>query len=270
MFAGQEIFERANALHAVWTRIAADAYHALHPEAGECHWTDGDCSAVFAGDGNPLTQCYGLGIGSGDPSARLDALAVFFGGRAAKWELILTPYEPPAVWNLAVERGYRFDHFENMLFMPTAEIKAAPPTPLLLQVEEVPPNQVEAWGDLSLRAFCGEELPPWADDLKALLSAATASRRYWGMWDGEPVAAASFTVVGDTAFLGGMGTLAAYRGKGFQQALLHRRVRDAFDTASLALVEALPGSSSHRNAERTGFRVAYTSAVMLYDDSAGK
>ena len=49
------------------------------------------------------------------------------------------------------------------------------------------------------------------------------------------------------------------RRRGLQTALLHERMRYAFDQGcDLAMMAALPGSESQRNAERRGFQIAYT------------
>jgi hypothetical protein len=56
---------------------------------------------------------------------------------------------------------------------------------------------------------------------------------------------------------GGSATVPELRCRGLQ--LLHERMRYAFDHGcDLAMMVAHPGSDSHRNAERKGFRIAYT------------
>lgn len=266
VFAGEEVFERGHRLHGAWVRVAAAAYSRLRPDAGECLLELGGCSALFAGDGSPLTQGYGLGVGTGDAVERLDRIFAFFAGRTSKWELILTPYELAEVWNLAVERGLRFDHFENMLFRPISpEPRSAQIGP---EVEVKPVGRDEEWSATAMRAFYGEDVPDYVDELMPLLGGTDLSTRFWGLEEGRPVATATSLIFEDTAFLGGMGTIETSRAKGFQAALIDLRLRHAAEHgATLALLEALPGSSSHRNAERAGFRVAFTSAVMTFTAS---
>lgn len=63
----------------------------------------------------------------------------------------------------------------------------------------------------------------------------------------------------DVALLAGASTLPAYRGRGVQNALLHARLAYAVaNNCDVAMVVTEPGSPSQRNAERNGFRVAYT------------
>ncbi|HZS28808.1 MAG TPA: hypothetical protein VFB76_16395 [Candidatus Angelobacter sp.] len=61
------------------------------------------------------------------------------------------------------------------------------------------------------------------------------------------------------ALLGGSATVPELRRRGLHAALLEERMRYACDHGcDLALMVALAGSDSQRNAERKGFRVAYT------------
>ena len=63
----------------------------------------------------------------------------------------------------------------------------------------------------------------------------------------------------DVALLAGASTTPENRKRGAQLALLDARLRFAAEHgAELAMMVALPGSGSHRNAERHGFRVTYT------------
>jgi hypothetical protein len=61
------------------------------------------------------------------------------------------------------------------------------------------------------------------------------------------------------ALMAGASTIPSARGRGAQLALLERRLQDAFaNGCDIAMMGALPGSISQRNAERHGFRIAYT------------
>jgi GNAT superfamily N-acetyltransferase len=61
------------------------------------------------------------------------------------------------------------------------------------------------------------------------------------------------------ALFGGSSTVPELRRRGLQTALLEERMRYAYDQGcDLAMMVALPGSESQRNAERKGFQIAYT------------
>jgi GNAT superfamily N-acetyltransferase len=77
--------------------------------------------------------------------------------------------------------------------------------------------------------------------------------------DGQPVAAGGLSIAEGTALLAGASTLPAARRHGAQRALLQARLRFAAEQGcDLVMIGAQPGSASQRNAERQGFRVAYT------------
>lgn len=77
--------------------------------------------------------------------------------------------------------------------------------------------------------------------------------------DGEPGAAGVLNLHEGVALFGGAATVPELRRKGLQAALLEERMRYAYEQGSdLAMMVAEAGSNSQRNAERKGFRVAYT------------
>jgi GNAT superfamily N-acetyltransferase len=77
--------------------------------------------------------------------------------------------------------------------------------------------------------------------------------------DGVPGAAGGLCIHEGVALFAGSTTIPELRRRGLQTALLHERMRYAFDHGcDLAMMAALPGSDSQRNAERKGFQIAYT------------
>jgi len=77
--------------------------------------------------------------------------------------------------------------------------------------------------------------------------------------DGKPIATGMLFVYKDIAQLGGASTILEERRNGAQNALLAARLRFAAESGcQLAMMGASPGSGSQRNAEKNGFRVAYT------------
>ena len=77
--------------------------------------------------------------------------------------------------------------------------------------------------------------------------------------NGEAIAAAALFMHEGVALLAGASTVPEGRRQGAQLALLDARLRTAAEHGcDLAMMVAAPGSASQRNAERNGFRVAYT------------
>jgi hypothetical protein len=77
--------------------------------------------------------------------------------------------------------------------------------------------------------------------------------------DGEAIASGALNIHEGVALLAGAATIPSGRRQGAQLALLDARLRFATEQGcDLAMMVALPGSGSQRNAERHGFRIAYT------------
>jgi len=77
--------------------------------------------------------------------------------------------------------------------------------------------------------------------------------------DGQPIATGGLSINDGVALLAGASTVPESRKQGAQLALLESRLRHAAESGcDLAMMGAQPGSASQRNAERHGFRIAYT------------
>jgi hypothetical protein len=77
--------------------------------------------------------------------------------------------------------------------------------------------------------------------------------------DGRPFAAAAMTMFDGVAVMAGASTIPEGRKQGAQLALLDSRLRYAAEHGyDIAMMDALAGSASQSNAERHGFRIAYT------------
>ena len=89
--------------------------------------------------------------------------------------------------------------------------------------------------------------------------------------DDQPGAAGVLCMHDGVALFGGSATIPELRRRGLQAALLEERMRYAFDHGcNLAMMVAEAGSNSQRNAERKGFRVAYTRAKWrLFPETSG-
>ena len=98
---------------------------------------------------------------------------------------------------------------------------------------------------------------PYIDGF-ARLSLASATC-FFAVRDGEPIATAALFMHEGTALLAGASTIPSGRRLGAQNALLNARLQTAASQGcDLAMMVAAPGSASQRNAERQGFRIAYT------------
>ena len=84
--------------------------------------------------------------------------------------------------------------------------------------------------------------------------------------EGKLVACGTGLVIPDHRVfaLCGAGTLAEFRGRGLQTALLRARMAAAVEAGcEYAVVVTQGGTASQRNAERLGFRVAYSKVTVI-------
>ena len=78
-------------------------------------------------------------------------------------------------------------------------------------------------------------------------------------FDGRAIATGALAIRDGVALFAGASTVPEYRRQGAQQTLLESRFQYAAERGcDLAMIVTAPGSASQRNAERQGFRVAYT------------
>lgn len=251
-----QLVDKVHRFHVDVLRQFSKRYATVSPDAAGVEIGSG--FACFAGEGSPLTQAYGLG--HRDAVADLTELDRFFESRATNWELALTPFTNPAVVRQAMALGYVTGHFENVLVQEAPEV----------QVEELPGVQiVEASTDLMTWAKVSEA--GWADrdelhdevsELGRAMMAGSSTRRYLATVDGEPAATAGLGIVGGDYIFAGAATLPKFRGRGLQRVLTQRRLADAGPGAFVQFV-ALPGSASHRNAQRNGFQPLYSNVQLF-------
>jgi hypothetical protein len=100
-----------------------------------------------------------------------------------------------------------------------------------------------------------------ADFLRDMVKvhACSTSPSFLAEIDGQPIATGMLTIHDGVALLAGASTIPEARRQGAQLALLEARLRfGAEHGCDIAMMGALPGSASQRNAERHGFRIAYT------------
>lgn len=90
------------------------------------------------------------------------------------------------------------------------------------------------------------------------------TRFYLALVDGQPAGAAILLMHDQIGYLATATTLAAFRGKGCQKALMYRRILDAAEAGcELITSQTNFGSFSQGNMEKVGLRLAYTKAIWI-------
>jgi GNAT superfamily N-acetyltransferase len=226
---------------------------------GACTRDFGGAMAVFDGPESPLSQTFGLGLFRGVDDELLAGIEAFFGERGCATNHEVSPHAGVETFARLVKRGYQPVELSNVLVQPIPEI-APPATALRIRVID-PAADGPAWIDTSVAGWASEsaEIAGFIREIATVNVKNLAMTHYVVEDGGAPIATGSMGVVDGVALLAGAATIPAARGRGAQALLLATRLRDARARGcDVAMIVASVGSQSQRNAERNGFRVAYT------------
>lgn len=215
--------------------------------------------AVFDGVDSPVTQSFGLGLFEPLTPSALDTIEAFFLDRAAVVVHEVSPLAGIATLDLLCARGYRPIEISSVLHQPVE--RPATKDAGAATVRVAADNDAALWADVSARGW-GHDNPELFGFLKqfgALAFARLGSVNFIAALDGIPGAAGALCLHDGVALFAGASTIPEMRRHGLQAALLEARMRYAFEHGcELAMMVTEAGSQSQRNAERQGFRIAYT------------
>jgi GNAT superfamily N-acetyltransferase len=191
---------------------------------------------------------------------QLDEIEQFFQTRGADVFHEVCPLADPSTFALLNERGYKPIEFSNVLYRPiSTDLRLEASRNEQMQVRLIRKDEVDLWAQTASEGW--SEFAEVADFLRDLgqVTARSKSLSFLAELDGAPVATGALTISGDVALLAGASTIPSARRQGAQLALLEGRLRyAAAQGCTVGMMVAQPGSGSQRNAERHGFRIAYT------------
>jgi GNAT superfamily N-acetyltransferase len=215
---------------------------------------------MFDGVESPCTQTFGLGVFEEVTGAELDEIEVFFRKHEAPVFHEVSPLAGLALVSLLSDRGYRPIELTSVMFRSLGgdeDRKVNPDivTRVINKGEEV------LWARTAGEGW-STEMPGLEDfmyDFGLIGAQSDGARPFIAELGGEAIATGSLNIYDDVAIMAGASTVAHARRQGAQNALLDARLRYAAEQGcTLAMMCALPGSQSQRNAEKNGFRIAYT------------
>jgi len=264
-FADIELARRLERTEAQGNMDFVEARALTFPDRGAT-WTEvAGTYAMFDGAGSPLTQSFGLGVSQPFTTENMDELENFFQSRGAEVFHEVCPLADPSVFTFINERGYRAVEFSSVLYRPISpDLRLQASRNEDIKVRLIEQNEVELWSNTAFEGW--SEFIEVADFLRELaeVTAHSKSLSFIGELDGKPIATGVLTIAGDAALLAGASTIPTARRQGAQLALLEERLRyAATQGCTIAMMATMPGSGSQRNAERHGFRIAYTRTKWL-------
>lgn len=217
--------------------------------------------AMFDGRTSPVTQTFGIGMFQPLTETEIFTIEKFFWDRGAPVCHEMCPLADPSVLPLLNDRGYQPIEFTSVLYRPIAvDSSLAISKNKGIEVRLSGPNERESWAETAFKGW--SEFGELADFLLEL-GKVNAQREnalcFVAELDGVSVGTGLMSIVDGVAMLAGASTIPEARKQGAQLALLESRLRYAADHGcDIAMMGALPGSASQRNAERHHFRIAYT------------
>jgi GNAT superfamily N-acetyltransferase len=228
--------------------------------------------ASFAEPGSPFNKVAGLGFGGVPDAVALDKIEQAFASCDTPVQVELPHLADPAIGALLTERGYRLESFENVL---GRSLRGEPEhlTPPGVEVRPSGDEEFDAWLDVVAGAVAhpdtqgvpGHEEFPREVYLRAERDMAAAGvMRYAALRDGVFAGGAGLRIADGIAQFAGAATTPAHRRRGIQAALLSARLVDAAAAGcDIAVIVTQPGSKSQQNAQRRGFDLLYTRAVLV-------
>ena len=281
-FADLALARRLERAEALSNARFVEARARLVPSCGSCWIEVAGAHAMYDGPTSPSTQTFGLGMSQAPSADDLDRLEAFFVERGAPVFHEVSPLADAVTITMLCERDYQPFEFTSVLYRPIGEgAHGFPGAPDRGAREDGPASPKPQSGEGGSAAVPRARLVG-AGEAELFAQTSAAGWREAGYSDfmlefgrihadteglhlflaeleGQAIAAGAVSLHDGVAHLAGASTIPEGRRRGAQLALLDARLRHAAaHGCDVALMGALPGSSSQRNAERHGFRIAYT------------
>lgn len=240
-----------------------DARRAIDSRSGATWIEVGGAWAMFDGSKSPLTQAFGLGLTQAPTDEQMETIETFFRSRGAPVILEVSPLAEPTTLEFLNGRGYKPAEFSNVMFRPAGEIQAGGGNTAIPRVAR--DEEIDEWAELSAKGW--GDTPAHAEFMRGVARVVANSRGtvpFVAEIEGRIVATGALTIHQGVALFAGASTLAEARKMGAQRALLECRSRYAVEHGcDVLMMVTHPGSTSQKNGERQGFRVAYTRTKWL-------
>ncbi len=231
------------------------------PDSG-AEWREvAGCFAMYDGAASPLTQTFGLGMFQSITDREMEAIEIFFRERRAEVFHEVCPMADPGLLNLLNERGYQPVEFTSVMYRPISKDFLLTATPNeKIQVRLIQDTEQGLWGRTAAQGWSEfSELADFLQEIAHVTAHNPNALSFLAELDKQAIATGTLIICDGVALLAGASTIPAGRRKGAQLALLESRLRHAAERGcDIAMMGAEPGSASQRNAERHGFRIAYT------------
>lgn len=223
----------------------------LQPEVGARAIEQAGAFVQFDGPGSPLTQSFALGITQTPAAEDMDIIEEV----ATAHEV--SPLASMETMQLLVARGYHPIELSSVLHRGIGDVTV---TDGRVRARVARPEEIDLWCDVAAEGWSEyPDLIPFVREMGRIAARSEGTTSFFAELDGRAIATGALSIHDGVALLAGASTIPSARKQGAQRALFETRLRYAAEQGcDLAMMAAAPGSASQRNAERQGFRIAYT------------
>lgn len=228
--------------------------------------------ASFADDDSPFNKVVGLGFGGVPTDDELDEIEHAYAAVGTPVQVELPHLADPEIGLALSRRGYELEAFENVLGI-AIENTYDVTMPDGIEIRPSGDEELDIWLNVMADAVAVPDTQgvPWREEfprgtyIEAERDAASAEiTRYIALLNGQIAGGAGLRTADGIAQFAGAATLPAHRRHGVQSALLFTRLSDAAAAGcDIGVITTQPASKSQQNAQRSGFNLLYTRAVLV-------
>lgn len=223
--------------------------------------------AMFDGLESPLTQTFGLGLFNSLTYSDLETIEKFYNQFSAPIFHEVSPMADPQHIEMLSKLGYRPIEYTNILYKLLSNEKSSHyinnPEVTARKLQE---GEEKVWLSTSVEGW-SMEMPGFTDYFYQFSQIGVCSRGafpFCADLNGKLISTGLLYIYDDIALLAGDSTIQEGRNRGGQNALIDARLNYATEKkCSIAMIATSPGSQSQKNAEKQGFRIAYTRTKWL-------
>lgn len=265
-FVDRALARRFEAVEEVPQVLYARLFQTMRPEIGAAEEEICGGHMIFAGLGSPIGRVTGAGFDRSFTAEDVNRIEQFYHGHHAPSQVDLCPMHEPAVFEMFRDRGYGIAELNNVLYRRLKPGEEFPAPPVGCEIRRSVPDEAGTAGAIVETAFFPDGAPEAFRGLIEPLYRIETACPFVASVAGELVACGTGLVIPEHKVfaLCGAGTLPEFRGRGLQTALLQARMAAALQAGcEYAVVVTQGGTTSQRNAERLGFRVAYSKVTVI-------
>jgi GNAT superfamily N-acetyltransferase len=244
----------------------ARVFQKTRPEIGAAEEEICGGHMIFAGLGSPIGRATGAGLDQPLTAEQIDRIEQFYCSHKAPSQVDLCPLHDASVFEMFKERGYSIAELNNVLYRRLDAAENFPPAPPGCEIRRGRVEEAEIQSGIVEQAFFPDGPPEEFKGLLTPLYQMEGALTFSASMEGKMAACGAGLVILEHKMFAvcGAGTLGEFRGRGLQTALLRARLAAAAEAGcEYAVIVTQGGTTSQRNCERLGFRVAYSKVTVI-------